>query len=146
MQEIVPTISSSTVGPLGVRHLPRLWLKTLLKAYDRLPEGYKDIRPGYDYMALEGLKVDPEAAREFILTAKPDYPRFEQWIREQPGVDLSPENIARLNADIESREKSDESRADILERCGLPNDGVLRGSTILNDLDDWRELHSQLGT
>src|SRR5580658_7533748 len=39
MEKIVPLISSDTVGLLGIRHLPRLWLKTLLYALDALPEG-----------------------------------------------------------------------------------------------------------
>ena len=32
MDTIIPLISSGTEGPLGVKHLPRLWLKTLLSA------------------------------------------------------------------------------------------------------------------
>src|ERR1700753_2200331 len=67
MEKIIPVISSGTEGPLGVKHLPRLWLKTLLGAAGRLPKGYKDIRPGFDYMVLEGLGINPDSARDFIF-------------------------------------------------------------------------------
>ncbi|MEM9227791.1 MAG: DUF5069 domain-containing protein, partial [Verrucomicrobiota bacterium] len=97
MEPIVPTISSGTVGPLGVMHLPRLWQKTLLSACGRLAEGYKDVKPGFDYMCLEGLCIDPESARTFIFTEKPSYLQFEAWLKEQPGASLSPENIAKVN-------------------------------------------------
>jgi len=142
--EIIPLISAGTAGPLGVRHLPRLWIKTLLKAHGRLPEGYKAVEPGFDFMVLEGLKIDPDAAREFLMTQKPSYPAFEDWIREQPGVDLSPENVARVNDQIVERNKADASREKILARCGLEDDGSMLDSILLNDLDDWREIHAQL--
>ena len=75
---IIPLISSGTTGPLGVKHLPRLWLKTLLSATGHMPAGYKDLRPGFDYMVLEGLGINPDAAREFIVNDRPTYLAFER--------------------------------------------------------------------
>jgi hypothetical protein len=40
MSTIVPTISSGVAGPLGVIHLPRLWLKLSLEAQGKLAPGY----------------------------------------------------------------------------------------------------------
>ncbi|MGZ4964624.1 MAG: DUF5069 domain-containing protein, partial [Limisphaerales bacterium] len=40
MNTIVPLISSGVAGPLGVLHLPRLWLKASLEACGKLAPGY----------------------------------------------------------------------------------------------------------
>src|SRR4051794_34404162 len=122
MEKIIPVISSGTEGPLGLKHLPRLWIKTLLSANGRLPAGYKDIRPGFDYIVLENLGINPDSAREFIFNNRPSYLSFERWIREQPGVDISPANISKINALIVNRLKSAEARLEILRECGLPED------------------------
>jgi len=144
MEPIIPLISSGTEGPLGLKHLPRLWLKTLLSTCGRLPEGYKDIRPGFDFMVLEGLGVDPDAAREFIVSEKPGYLAFEEWIQAQPGADASAVNIARINQMIIERKKGDDSRAQMLEENNLPADTPIDDSIMLNNLDDWRAVHAQL--
>lgn len=144
MEPIIPLISSGTAGPLGVLHLPRLWLKALLSAHGRLAEGYKDIRPGFDYMVLEGLRISPDAARNFIFREKPTYLAFEQWVRSQPGVDVSSENIAKVNKEVSSRQKAPESRKKMLAQLELDDDGSLTTSVMLNSLDDWRELHVSL--
>ena len=141
---IIPLISTDTVGPLGVKHLPRLWLKALLAAEGQLPEGYKDIRPGFDFMLLEGIRIDPEAARTFINENTPSYLEFEAWIRDQPGVDVSPENIAAVNKEIETRQKAPESRTKMLKTLGLPEDTPFGDSIMMNNLDDWREIHEQV--
>jgi len=141
---MIPLIASDTRGPLGVRHLPRLWLKTLLSAVEQLAPGYKDVRPGFDYMVLEGLGVNPDSAREFIKQQKPSYLQFEQWIREQPNVDLSASNIERVNEIVISRKKSDSSRQAILSSVGLPDDGSITDSILLNALDDWQSVHREL--
>ncbi len=144
MEEIIPLISSGTEGPLGVKHLPRLWVKTLLSAVGRLPEGYKDIRPGFDYVVLEGLGIDPEVARAFIVANRPSYLAFEGWVREQPGVDVSPENIAKINEAIVRGKKVPEARLQILRENGLPEDTPLEDGIMLNNLDDWRAVHEQI--
>lgn len=145
MESIVPAISSGTEGPLGLKHLPRLWLKTLLAACGRLPEGYKATGPGFDYMILEGLGLDPDEVREYIFAEKPSYLAFEAWIREHPDSDTSPENIAKVNQAVEERNKAPESRAKMLEENGLPEDAPIYSSIMLNNLDDWREIYIALG-
>lgn len=141
---MIPLIASDTPGPLGLLHLPRLWLKTLLAAVGQLPPGYKDVRPGFDFMVLEGIGVDPDATRDFIQNQKPTYLAFEQWIRNQPDVDLSPANIARVNQIVRDRRKSDASRQKLLAANGLPDDGSITSSILLNALDDWQSVHREL--
>ena len=55
MSNIVPLISSGVAGPLGVLHLPRLWLKVSLEARGKLANGYPGIGKGYDMMVLDAL-------------------------------------------------------------------------------------------
>lgn len=143
-EAIIPLISPGTKGPLGVMHLPRVWLKALLSAVGRLPEGYKDIRPGFDYMVLEGLHVNPDVARAYITENLPGYLEFEKWIVTQPDVDLSAANIDRVNQIVVERKKADASRKKILDSLGLDDDGFILDSMTLNDLDDWRSIHKQL--
>jgi hypothetical protein len=144
MEKIIPVISSGTEGPLGLKHLPRLWIKTLFSATGRLPEGYKDIRPGFDYIVLEGLGINPDTAREFIFKTRPTYLAFEKWIREQPGVNLSPENISKINALIVGRLKSEEARLEVLRASGLPDDTPIKDGIMINNLDDWKAVHDQV--
>lgn len=143
MEPILPLISSGTEGPLGVKHLPRLWLKALLAASGRLPHGYKDIRPGFDTLVLEGLGIDPEATRAFINANRPSYPAFEAWLTAQPGADLSPENIVRVNRIVTGRTKGDDSRRKTLAKIGLPETCPIYDSVMLNNLDDWHAVHLQ---
>lgn len=144
MEKIIPLISSSTEGPLGIKHLPRLWVKTLLSARERLPEGYKDVRPGFDYIVLEGLGINPDSAREFIFKNLPTYLSFEKWICEQPGVDISPENISKINEVLVTKTKAPEVRTQILRESGLPEESPINDSIMLNNLDDWKSVHDQV--
>ncbi len=144
MEKIIPLISSSTEGPLGIKHLPRLWIKTLLSATGRLPEGYKDIRPGFDYIVLEGLGINPDSAREFIFKNLPAYLAFEKWICDQPGVNVSSENISKINGIVAGRTKPPEVRTQMLKESGLPEDSRIKDSIMLNNLDDWKSVHDQI--
>lgn len=144
MEKIIPLISSDTVGPLGLKHLPRLWIKTLLSAMGRLAAGYKDIRPGFDYMVLQGLGINPDTAREFIFKNRPTYLAFEKWITEQPGVNLSKENISKINETIVGRLKPSEARLEVLRASGLPDDTPIHDGIMINNLDDWKSVHDQV--
>ena len=144
MEKIIPLISSGTEGPLGLKHLPRLWLKTLLSAVGRLPEGYKDVRPGFDYIVLEGLGINPDSAREYIVKNRPSYLAFEKWVCAQPGVDVSRENILRINEVIVTKSKPPEVRTQLLRESGLTDDSPIQASLMLNNLDDWKSVHEQV--
>ncbi|MFW5882773.1 MAG: DUF5069 domain-containing protein [Verrucomicrobiota bacterium] len=144
MEKLIPLISSDTEGPLGVKHLPRLWLKARLAASGRLPEGYKVIQPTFDTLVLEALKIDLEQARTYLLEQRPSYLEFEAWLRQQPGVDLSPGTIAEINRRIVERKKSPESCQRMLADIGLPTDTPIEQGVLLNNLDDWTTLHNSL--
>jgi hypothetical protein len=138
---IVPLISSGVAGPLGVIHLPRLWLKVSLEARGKLAAGYPGIGKGYDLMVCNGLGLNPEAVRKFIADTRPTYPQFEAWIKKQPGVRLDRATIYKLNQSILGYIHDDETRKGILGANSLADDGSVNpGAVDLNNLDDWKEF------
>ena len=142
MSKIVPLISSGTAGPLGVLHLPRLWLKVSLEARGKLANGYPGIGKGYDMMVLDALNINPDAVKKFITESKPTYAQFEAWVKKQPGVKLDKATIHKLNVAIQGYIQADDTRKGILGASGLSDDGsVLPDAINLNNLDDWYEFH-----
>jgi len=142
MSKIVPLISSGTAGPLGVLHLPRLWLKVSLEARGKLATGYPGIGKGYDMMVLDALNINPDAVKKFITESKPTYAQFEAWVKKQPGVKLDKATIHKLNVAIQGYIHADDTRKGILGASGLADDGsVLPDAINLNNLDDWYEFH-----
>ena len=142
MSKLVPLISSGTAGPLGVLHLPRLWLKASLEAADKLADGYPGCGQGYDQMVLDGLGIEREAFVTFIASEKPNYVQCEKWVREN-GSKVNEAAIAELNAAITGYIHADETRQAILSEVGLP-DGEPRDAINLNNLDDWDGFHKAI--
>jgi hypothetical protein len=144
MSQIVPLISSGTAGPLGVLHLPRLWLKASLGAAGKLHPDYPAIGQGYDQMVLDGLGIDKAAFENFIASHKPTYPQCEAWILEQSGGQLDADAVAKLNAAITGYHHDDATRGAILGAAGIPDDGSIPDAINLNNLDDWQSFHQEV--
>ena len=79
----VPMISSGVAGPLGVLHLPRLWLKVSLEEQGKLAPGYPGIGRGFDAMTCAALGLEEQAVKDYIKQNKPTYPEFEAWVKEK---------------------------------------------------------------
>jgi len=142
MNTIVPLISSSVAGPLGVLHLPRFWLKASLECRGKLAPGYPWCGKGYDQMVVDGLGLKREAVFDFIKTSRPTYPQFEGWIKKQPGAKLDKVSIDKLNGAIRGYIHDDQTRKSILGANDLPDDAqACRDAVNLNNLDDWKEFH-----
>jgi hypothetical protein len=142
MNTIVPLISSGVAGPLGVIHLPRLWLKASLEACGKLAPGYPGAGNGYDQMVIDGLGLKRDAVLAFIKTKKPTYPEFEAWVKQQPGVKLDKGNIEKLNASIRGYIHDDDTRKSVLAASKIQDDASApRDAVNLNNLDDWKEFH-----
>jgi hypothetical protein len=140
MNTIVPLISSGVAGPLGVIHLPRLWLKASLEAVGKLAPGYPGAGKGYDQMVIDGLGLNRDAVLNFIKTKKPTYPQFEAWVKSQPGVKLDKASVDKLNSSITGYIHDEGTRKEILGANGL-SDGP-RDAVNLNNLDDWQAFHA----
>jgi len=138
----VPLISSGVAGPLGVLHLPRLWLKASLEARGKLAPGYPGCGSGYDQMVLDGLGLSRDAFLNFIKTRKPTYVQTEEWIKKQPGAKLDKASIESLNAAIRGYIHKDDVRQGIFTANGLTDATCsCRDAVNLNNLDDWKEFH-----
>jgi hypothetical protein len=140
----VPAISSSVAGPLGVLHLPRLWLKHRLHGVGRLPEGYRHGAGGFDEMVTDALGLDRDAFAAYVETERPDYPTAEAWVRRHAKT-LTPDAIAALNARIRSTKMPAEMAVARRAELGITDPSVELGIP-LNDLDDWAGLHRHLQT
>lgn len=135
-------ISSGVAGPLGVLHLPRLWLKASLEAQGKLAAGYPGCGKGYDQMVIDGLGLNRESVLSYLRDQKPTYPQFENWIRQQPGVKLDKASIEKLNSAIRGYIHDDSTRKGILGASGINDDASApRDAVNLNNLDDWKEFH-----
>ena len=144
MSNIIPMISSGTTGPLGVLHLPRLWLKASLGAAGKLHPDYPSCGQGYDGMVLAALGLDKAAFESFIADSKPTYSEFEAWVLAQSGGSLDAAAVAKLNADITGYNHADEVRTAILEANGIADEGKIRDAIMLNNLDDWHTFHQEV--
>jgi len=144
MTKIIPLISSGTAGPLGVLHLPRLWLKASLGAAGKLHPDYPAIGGGYDQMVLDGLGIEREDFANFIAAKKPNYAQLEAWILEQSGGALDPSAVEKLNAAIVGYIHGDAVRTTILAANGIPDEGRIMDAINLNNLDDWHCFHSEV--
>jgi hypothetical protein len=142
LEPIVPTISTSVMGPLGIMHLPRLWQKILLHACGRLPPAYRHGVGGFDELLCQRLGIDAEALIAYIETEKPDYLALEAWV-ERYAKDLSPATIAALNHRFRTGNMREELAAERRARFGITDETFANGIA-LNDLDDWAGFHEAL--
>src|SRR5712671_3707465 len=144
MNTIVPLISSGVAGPLGVLHLPRLWLKLSLESVGKLAAGYPGAGTGYDQMVIDGIGLNRDAVIDFVKKNKPTYPQFEAWVKKN-ATKLDKASIEKLNAAIRGYNHDDETRTSILRANGLPDDSAAcKDAVNLNNLDDWKEFHQAM--
>jgi hypothetical protein len=142
MEAIVPTISTSVMGPLGIMHLPRLWLKILLFSCGRLADGYRHGEGGFDEGLCEHFGIDRAAFVRFIEVEKPDYQTTERWVQRN-ARNLTPETIASFNESVRRANMRDEMAAERRARFAIA-DPAFANAIALNDLDDWAGVHARL--
>ena len=139
---LAPLISSSVHGPLGIKHLPRLWLKLRLYAAGLLPEGYRHGVGGFDEMLAVKLGMDRDAFIAYVENERPSYPQLEDWVRAH-AANLDDETIAAINARIAATEMPDELRRERVARLNI-TDPSYTNAVAINDLDDWDAIHRAL--
>ena len=141
MNTIVPLISSGVAGPLGVIHLPRLWLKVSLEARGKLAAGYPGAGQGYDQMVIDGIGLTRDAVIKFIKESRPTYPQFEAWVKKN-ATKLDKGSVDKLNAAIRGYIHDDATRKSVLGANGIADDATAPKDAVnLNNLDDWKEFH-----
>lgn len=142
LDQIEPLISAAVAGPLGILHLPRLWLKILLYSYGRLPEGYRHGAGGFDELLCTSFGIDSDAFVSFIETEKPDYQRTERWVVEN-AKDLSPKTVTAFNHRITTGNMREELAAERRAQFHI-EDPSFANAIALNNLDDWAGIHARL--
>ena len=137
----VPMISSGVAGPLGVLHLPRLWLKVSLELQGKLAPGYPGIGRGFDAMTCAALGLEEQAVKDYIEQSKPTYPQFEAWVKKN-AKSLNQNAIEKHNAAVRGYIHDDETRKCVLGASGIADDASAPKDAVnLNNLDDWYEFH-----
>lgn len=139
---VVPLVSSSTAGPLGAIHLPRLWAKLTLHNAGRLADGYDSCGQGFDQMTISALGLDRQRVIDYIAKEKPTYIQFEQWVIEQNGGSIPREKIEAHNAAIRGYNHGDELAKSMRSASGVKDDTISDAVT-LNTLEDLDELYAQ---
>lgn len=139
--KVVPLVSSGTAGPLGVKHLPRLWLKLSLAGIGALPEGYDECGAGFDAMTLNALGLDRQKTIDFVRRNKPTYMEFEEWVVANGNADAA--TIDRHNAAIAGYNHSDELAQRMRDASKVKRVSV-KDAVMLNTLEDLDEIHHQL--
>jgi hypothetical protein len=137
VEKIVPLAGQTVKGPLGLAHLPRLWLKCTLSAAGLLPEGYLDNYLGTNQTIIDAVGLDPDATFAFLKT-KPEYRAFEVWVKAN-AKNLNPASIAAANAAVDAQVKPEDKAATVRAMAGV-SDASLTSSPMLNALDDWETV------
>jgi len=140
-EKLAPLIGPTVAGPLGVAHLPRMWLKGVLSAAGMLMPEYYDTYKGFNQRVCDGLGLEPVAWFAFLATM-PAYPEAEAYVRAHASK-IGASAIAALNAELLAVERPAERAAEVHARVGL-TDSTLCTSARLIGIDDWFAVHEQL--
>jgi hypothetical protein len=141
IEPLIPMVSSSEAGPLGIPHLPRLWIKALLNAVGALPAEWKTGTVcGFDCFAAKTIGLDIASTSAYINAELPQYLAFEAWVAEQIGA-VDAATKATWATEIRTRDKNPEQAAGDVVEAEAP--GVTsRNAPLLNDLVDWKHMHA----
>jgi len=141
---IIPLISSYVAGPLGLMHLPRLWLKGLLHAADILAEDWGCGPGGLDKRIMDAVGIDGSVFMPWLLQAFPTYEACEAWVVEH-ACRLSPDSIARSNGDLASAPLPRGLGPQFRRYLKIEDDvNPIEVGIMLNNLDDWMAIHRYL--
>lgn len=139
---VVPLVSSYAAGPLGLLHLPRLWLKGLLHAADMLAEDWGCGPGGLDKRITDCVGIDRDAFLPWLLRSFPTYAECEAWVREHART-LDAESIAASNAMLRSHPLPRGLGPKFRRYLGVDDESVDVG-IMLNNLDDWMAVRRYL--
>ena len=141
IEPLVPLVGPLVPGPLGVVHLPRMWLKGILSAARSLPDVYFDDYKGFNKRVVDGIGLEPEAWFAFLKTM-PTYLAAENYVREH-ATKLDAASIAAVNAEIAGLPRPEENAVKVREIVGLDVPGFNNSAMLIN-LDDWFAIHKEL--
>ncbi len=142
---LVPMVSSAQYGMLGVPHLPRLWVKALLRASGALPKEWKSgLECGFDQNLAKITGMDLAAAVEFINTELPDYLTFERWFEQQVGPITAAQKAEWSEKLLALQQPEDRAQPNLIEAGAA--DLKTRDTIIINDLVDWKWMYDDIAS
>jgi len=141
MKQLVPNIGPTVVGPLGVMHLPRMWLKGILSSAGLLPGVYFDNYKGFNLRVVDAIGLEPEAWFAFLKTT-PTYAQAEAYVKAN-ATKLDADSIAAINTLIQTFPRPEENAAAVRARVGI-DDPSYSISARLIDVDDWFSTHEDV--
>jgi hypothetical protein len=140
---LVPMVSSAETGMLGVPHLPRLWIKALLRATGALPKDWKSgLECGFDNQLAKLTGMDLAAAVAYINAELPDYLTFERWFEQHVGP-VTDAKKAEWSAKIAALQQPEDRAQPNLVEAGAA-DLQTRSTILINDLVDWKYMHDDV--
>jgi hypothetical protein len=129
------------MGPAGIMHLPRLWMKLILKRRGALADEYSFTNRGITEWLTSAIGVDFDELAAFVETSDPDYLTFERWVMANAKHPTA-EAIDAFHERIRTTKMPAPRGPDWQARFGLP--ATYDGAVALNDLDDWDVFHTEL--
>lgn len=93
-----PIAASDDLGTLGIRHLKRLWSRTMRQRATGRPDPDADTEWCADQTLLSGLNLGLHETLRYLYDEAPPFDRFERWILEINPGGIPSGRIARLNA------------------------------------------------
>jgi hypothetical protein len=139
---VVPLISTYVSGPLGLLHVPRLWLKALLHTVDILAEDWGCGPGGLDKFTLDAIGVDKEAFLAWSAQELPAYDAAETWIQNH-ATNLTAATIGSTNEFLLTRGLPLNLASEFRDYLGIDREETAPG-IMLNNYDDWDTLHRYL--
>ncbi len=143
--KLIPLISSGTAGPLGVVHLPRLWLKLTLGERGRLAEGYDECGAGFDQMTLDALGLDKNKTIAFVRDQRPTYMQFEEYVVRENGGSVDKAKVAAHNSAVTgyAHDGTFGNPSEMRKASGIRDESV-NNAVLLNTINDLDGLHKQV--
>jgi hypothetical protein len=119
------TESPRGTGLSGIRHLHRFWARQLA-----ISRGETESKDPNDWVAdntlLAGLRVSLRETYDYLLSTRPSFAAFEEWLLERNGGSIDNARMERLNLAL--------SEAGVSGQCADPNaERVLSAA----DLEFW---------
>src|ERR1700744_1508894 len=74
-----PLTTGDTIGSIPVKHLKRLWHKTMLKRAGKLPQDAFEDEWQMDKAALAALGLGLEQTFIYLFQQAPSFEQFEEW-------------------------------------------------------------------
>lgn len=143
MKKVPPMAANAEKGMMGIRQMPRMWMKVLLDAKGLLPEGYTAQGVGADGGVIRILGLDTDEVLGYLRRERPSYPAFEAWVKEKVGGNVPEETRVSLNERLDAAQQPAGRRAELLAAAGVADNGSWTKEQV-NRWDDFGEFYRSL--